>query len=482
MKDKDSIFDEKLKKELFNKVNSVPRDINEVFDTALDKVIKSKKYKKRKLIISISAASLACFILIGVTMPTYASKLPIIGSIFEAFNSLRYKNYDEYASDINITKESNGVKITIGKVIYDGINLDIFYTIESTEPMNTATYFLDNEIKINGNKTSFSSSSSGKILDDNKTYVGTISYSVNSNDYIPKELQEENLYGGYVEVPDEFMLSLQISKVGDFSDENDMNYVSGNWNFEIPISNSKLKDEVIEKDINISLDNINPQTAIKKIITTPINTAIQGVSRYDYGNNIDFMVFDDKGRYLEGKSSDGFGVGDTDATYQYYFSNNFKEVYSDSSSLTFIPYEIIRYNIDENNIKTQNGNAPIKLETPINLQGETSLKTYNGDDYGTITRIESLDGITKVYYKSNYVLLAAPREIHNITTGEIIKNSDNFDYMQLENTRYIHETGEVVVEFNTELVGDNYSISYYDHSVTEKFYLNEIFNIDISNK
>ena len=54
--------------------------------------------------------------------------------------------------------------------------------------------------------------------------------------------------------------------------------------------------------------------------------------------------------------------------------------------------------------------------------------------------------------------------------------------MQLENTRYIHETGEVVVEFNTEVVGDNYSISYYDHSVTEKFYLNEIFNIDISNK
>lgn len=479
MKDKDSIFDEKLKKELFNKVNSVPSDINEVFDTALDKAIKSKKYKNRKLITSISAASLACFILIGVTMPTYASKLPIIGSIFEAFNSLRYKNYDEYASDINIAKESNGVKITVSKVIYDEINLDIFYTIESTEPMNDIPYFLDNVIKINGKKTSFSSGSSGKILDDNKTYMGTISYSVNQKSYIPKELQEENLYGGYVEIPDEFILSLQISKVGDFKDEN---IINGNWDFEIPISNSKLKAEVIEKDINISLDNINPQTAIKKIITTPINTSIQGVSRYDYGNNIDFMVFDDKGRYLEGKSSDGFGVGDTDATYQYYFSNNFKEVYSDTSSLTFIPYEIIRYNIDENNSKTPNENAPIKLETPINLQGETSLKTSNGDDYATITKIESLYGITKVYYKSDYVLMAAPREIHNLTTGEIIKNSDDFDYMQLENTRYIHETGEVVVEFKTELLDDYYSISYYDHSLSEQVHLNEIFNIDIANK
>jgi len=345
--------------------------------------------------------------------------------------------------------------------------------------MNAVPYFLDSVIKINGKKTSFSSGESGEILDDNKTYMRTISYSVNQKYYIPKEIQEKNLYGGYVEVPDEFIFSLQISKVGYIIGEN---AISGNWDFEIPISNSKLKDEVIEKDINISLDNINPQTTIKKIITTPINTSIQGVSRYDYGSNVEFMVFDDKGRYLGSKSSNAFGVGDTDATYQHYFSNNFKEVYSDSNSLTFIPYIWIHYNMDENNIKIPNENAPIKLETPINLQGETSLKTSNGDEYATITKVESLDGITKVYYKSDYVLMAAPREIHNLTTGEIIKNSDDFDYMQLENTRYIHETGEVVVEFNTELVGDNYSISYYDHSVTEKVHLNNIFNIDISNK
>ena len=235
---------------------------------------------------------------------------------------------------------------------------------------------------------------------------------------IQDNIVDENYYDEYVEIPDEFMLSLQILKVGDLRRKNAIN---GNWDFEIPISNSKLKDEVIEKDIekdiDISLDNIQPLTAIKKIITTPINTTIQGVSRYNYGSSVEFMVFDDKGRYLETKLSEGFGVGDTDATYQHYFSNNFKEVYSDSSSLTFIPYTRIHYNMDENNIKTQNDNEPIKVETPINLQGETSLKTYNGDDYGTITRIESLDGITKVYYKSNYVLLAAPREIHNITTG-----------------------------------------------------------------
>lgn len=74
-----------------------------------------------KNICSICAICIVRPMLFGMTMPTYASNIPIIGSIFEMFNYKTFENYDKYALDLNITKESNGLKITINKVVYDEI-------------------------------------------------------------------------------------------------------------------------------------------------------------------------------------------------------------------------------------------------------------------------------------------------------------------------------------------------------------------------
>ena len=53
----------------------------------------------------------------------YAGNVPVIGDIFRFLDNRRtgiYDNYQEYSSTVNMTKESNSIKITINDAIYDG--------------------------------------------------------------------------------------------------------------------------------------------------------------------------------------------------------------------------------------------------------------------------------------------------------------------------------------------------------------------------
>lgn len=67
----------------------------------------------------------------GIIILIYVSNIFIIGSIFKMFNDKVYENYDKYILDLNIIKESNGLKMIINKVVYDGFELLLFYIVES---------------------------------------------------------------------------------------------------------------------------------------------------------------------------------------------------------------------------------------------------------------------------------------------------------------------------------------------------------------
>ena len=61
----------------------------------------------------------------------------------------------------------------------------------------------------------------------------------------------------------------------------------------------------------------------------------------------------------------------------------------------------------------------------------------------------------------------------------IVKTVDNFNSMELYTTRYLKESGELVVEYDGELVGDNYEVVYYDHSNEINVYSNNIFEVEV---
>lgn len=490
MKDRDDLFDNKIKEKLRVEHCTIPEEINSKIDETLNNLDKrSFNYKKAT---GICAACMVGVMVFGITMPTYASNIPLIGGIFESFNEKRLENYDKYASDINITKEYNGIKVTINKVVYDGLDLDIFYSIESDRPLQGNLDIWDSKMKINNKTTHFGGGSYGEFGNDNKTYIGRISYSVNSKVHIPEELVEQ-LYGeaGTYEIPEEFLLTLNIKSLGTED-------TKGKWNFEIPVSSELVKGKVNEIECSIDLSNIYEGTEVAKVMTTPINTSIQGITKVS-DDRLGFIVFDNKGRYLESKSGSGRG-GNVDGKYVSIFNYEFKEVYEDSEGIVVIPYiDIVGF---EDNDETTNGNsavessskigessatnetkaigpAPVKLVNKLNLDKETVISSDEGNEYSVITNVEVKDGKTKVYYKSPYSIYGAPYSIINNKTGEEIYTDINRQWLDFNAIEYLKDSDEYVITFEKELEHDDYSVVLYDQSKVMKVFYDNLFTIDV---
>lgn len=470
----DDLFDERIKQKLKSEINYIPYDTNKKIDDTINK-IKTRRFNIKK-ICSICVCCVGVTLFLGMAIPTYASNIPIIGSIFKIFNYKTYENYDKYASDLNITKESNGIKMTINKVVYDEMKLSVFYIIESDKEINFVPRFPGAELKIDGKVTTFSGGGPGKFSDDHKTYVGVMEYDVSKKNSVPKEVQEETLLGGYVDIPDKFVFTLNIDEIGTPDDNNS---IKGKWNFNIPVSSEKVNGKVNEKECNIDLSNIGSECHINKIITTPLNTVIQG-TRMDKDDNSDdlfFAVFDDKGRYIEDKSAHVTGHQDSDGNWIMYFNNNFKEIYDDTESLTFIPYK--QKFIESND--TENDEINNEITAKLNFKGETKLYSNDGKEYDSITKIENEGGKTKIHYKSEYGIKVAPIKIIDNKTGKNIL-SFNEDYSgreQMEATTYIYNSNEYVITCDKEITEGDYSIKTVDKSKSIETYNNDKFTINI---
>ncbi len=478
----DNIFDKEFKDKLKKEVNIVPDNINKAFDEALLKVQASKKKRSYKKVAGIVAVFIGIS-LVGISMTPYAKNIPVLRNIYETFNRKIYENYDKYASDINITKESNGIGITINKVIYDGFDLEVFYTVKSKEPMQATPRFINYKIKINGENVAFGWSSGGEFVEDNKVYMGHTSYSINSRRLLEEKLELGNKV---VEVPDEFILSLEINNVEFTGLEKN---IYGNWDFDIPVSNEKLKGYVKEFDVNFDLSAILDGLTINKVITTPINTIIQGYDNYTENNMIQFTVFDDNGRALSTKSGEGSGSATENGSFLNYFSKNFKEIYDDTESISIIPGVWIFPETENTTDSTSNRETATtelvpkdaKLITiPLNLQGETNLKTADGKDYGTITKVEIKEDRTYIYFKptiGNYDIFE--KIVDDNKDINVSYPVDNYYRNEETTTRYNKDTGEFIVEFTKPLTDGSYSISYYDNSGSEVYFFDKAITVDL---
>jgi hypothetical protein len=440
----ENYMDEIIKRELRKETIEVPEDIkSKINDTLVN--LNTRKKKKTKLKIAVSVAAIfVAFLTLGITMPAYAQNIPIIGSIFKLLDNGFYEEYDEYASDINVTKESNGVKVTISSIVYDGIDLNVAYTVERDEPMKSNPHILGKDFFINGNLTTFSSSGSGKFLDGNKTYIGVETFKV-SKDEVPREVQEKTLLGGYVEVPDEFTLTLRIKEF--------LGEINGDWNFNFQVASEKVNGKVKEIDVDKSLEKLATDMKVNKVITTPINTVLYTSSKNEKNvTDINYIVEDDKGRVLQMKS--GSGSGDDE---NFYSSYNFKEKYEDSKSLTFTPFT----QTYENNIET--------LKTDLNIKGESKISIENYGDV-VINKIEETGEGTKIYYNTKYGFLVYP---YMVTDKESGKKYNSITFPKEE------RVGEYSVVFEKIDNSKTYTIECEDISKGIKIYDDLKFTVNL---
>ncbi|OOM75792.1 hypothetical protein CLPUN_30260 [Clostridium puniceum] len=448
----DDLFDDEIRKKLKSEISYVPKDINQKIDDAVSSVEK-RKFNVKK-VSSICAICIIGILLLGMAMPTYASNIPFIGSILEKLN---YKNYKKYGSDLNITKESNGLKVTINKVVYDGLEIAVFYSIKSEEPMENKPNFIGAKLKINGKEAILGGEESGEILDDKNIYAGVIKYRVGIDQMIWKNTKEQDKNNEDIEMPNEFVLNLNIDKIG-----------VGKWTFDIPVSIETINDKIKEKECNIELRN---GYNINKIITTPINTELEGIIASDKSDNkyLQFSVFDDKGRHFLDEAGETYVHSDKDGKSHEHLSYMYKPIYDDTESLTFIPYT------DTTTVSDDTNNS---IAAKLNLKGETKLYSDNGKEYATITRIETSNEKTKIYYKSQYGIHVSPIYITNNKTDEEIIAFEDWQ-KNAEEIVYVNNSDEYVVTCDKVITEGDYSVKMTDESKSIEVYNNDKFTINI---
>lgn len=285
-------------------------EISENIDSAIDKgierasiEIRAKKNKKRRIFIASVAAVIITFFTFGITNPALASKMPIVGSVFECIEKgiLSPGNYSGYATKVNETVDSNGIKVTLSEVLCDGEGLYVTYKVESEVPFKY-TSFGDKPLnraqlqtREDYNRVSFSDKDldntgiaglEGKFVDEN-TFIGMERYYLKSLD---------------TDIPDEFNFDVKLNSIGTKGIEqyDEDQVFNGTWAFKVPVK----VDKSISKNIDINEDEGNG-FVLNSITITPFQMTIVNTNpnKKFYG----VRVTDDKNNEIHcdsGKISD----------------------------------------------------------------------------------------------------------------------------------------------------------------------------------
>ena len=266
---------------------------------ATEEKSKSSRHKRKKAI-GIVIAILVGFISIDIVSPALATKIPIVGRVFETIEKEIYfpGNYAEYATSINEKAYSNGIGVTLSEIVCDGQSLYVTYVVESDEPFKDVSYLDSEELNMNQllmeqyyNKVDFTDERldnsgiaglEGKFIDKN-TFVGVDKYHLS--------LLES-------EIPDEFVFQTKIAVIGNYAkNQEDKDYYKwGTWAFKVPVTvNKNLKRNVDLTKEDVESNNIK----IQSISITPFDMVID-VSYDEYvDNNYIPIVYDENGQELQ---------------------------------------------------------------------------------------------------------------------------------------------------------------------------------------
>lgn len=279
----------------------ITENINESIDKAIDNGIerafmelKFKKSKKRKIAIGFTAACLGLLFALGAINPALASKLPILGNVFQSIEKNIYfpGNYSQYATSVNEMVSNNGINVTLSEILCDGEGLYVTYIVESEKPFKytswgdkplTRKQLITREAY---NKVSFSN----KEL-DNTGFAGLEGKFINENTFIGME--RYYLKSLETEIPNTFDFQVKLTSIGTkglSEKDKDQNF-NGTWAFKVPVK----VDKSISKNIAVNYKGANG-FSLDSITITPFNVVVNNTnSNYD---NYSIRVFDDNNNEL----------------------------------------------------------------------------------------------------------------------------------------------------------------------------------------
>ncbi|MHC8514718.1 DUF4179 domain-containing protein [Sporosarcina sp. ITBMC105] len=323
MKDKKDIY-QLLNEMDFNDSEMEEMEISEFDRAKAKKKLKAsirRKRKKQGWKMKVVAAVVVCGLgvsTLSLAFPAHAGDIPIIGDVFRFLDNGRtgiYDNYQEYSSAVNLTEESDGVRITINDAIYDGKTVLLTYSMESEKDLGEKPF-------------------AGGYLDIKGTNGGTGSNQISqvgTNQYVGL------ITGSRLDEKDPESVKVQW-KVDHITIEETQEEIKGKWNFSLSLKASANDVQLFGQ----SAEQDGVKVTVDKISVTPMSFIVyynQLVSKAisDKWHNVDveIEVRDDLGNRYEGFGNGGYGnVNDT----QMNWSKTFQKLDPNATKLIITPY------------------------------------------------------------------------------------------------------------------------------------------------
>lgn len=296
------------------------------------------KRRKRKQIPKIAGAAAAILLMVnitaGIAFPAYAEKIPFLASVFDYFNDenkVVFEGYEEFATDIGVTKESNGISITVTDAVYDGENVTIAYTMKSGKELGTRP----------GLEGSF-------IIEElEKRYQ----YGGYSTRYLAEKVGEHEYAGLFVyqlvkgSKPEEVHINWDGHTVMDFKNVSTAH--KGDWDFQFHLKKLESKTTKLA-DAGVLLQENGIEINMSKMVTTPVSTTLYMTERVLHdqfqppiddwlGIDVEYKVVDNLGN--EYKTINAYDIGvhrELNNLGQTRLMMNV--IHEDAKSLTVTPY------------------------------------------------------------------------------------------------------------------------------------------------
>ena len=274
----------------------VPENLDVFIDEAVDKAYAKRGKNILKKVSGIAAASIALVMVVGITKPAIASKIPPLQSVFETIqdNINATGKYSKYATSVNKSIINSGVEVTLSEVICDGESLYISYIVESEKPFKNLGYdILERQILYEGKgRVNFTNETlddggiagiEGKFIDDN-TFVGVEKYNLG---FLGRDS------GEIVEIPDNFefeILMKNIRAIPVIGDDKEELIREGKWGFKVDVN----VDKSISKNIDVKIES-EDEIGINEVVITPFEIKVKTQHSNSKKNNYHIRLTDENG-------------------------------------------------------------------------------------------------------------------------------------------------------------------------------------------
>lgn len=355
----------------WNKLAISEETENRILGKIEQKLQSQRKFPVLKL--KLKPAFIAAIVII-ILVTTIAASAPMIlkmlGGNIDFFNTDIQTHYSadqelikQYSSEVGVTAERNGFSFTVDNAAFDGIFMNVFYTLKSETPLDeeakkNTTIFHRIELAIPG--YTLLPNKYGSLMNDHyfvsdNEIKGVQRFIITDNLPDMFNIQVQCWY--YYEFPEGTKTPLNIELTVDMS-ESKINIIKATPNISAIITQKNVNYiEGLQHDITIDKVSVSPLGNILVITekggTDPLNWEL-------FGN---YFIVDDKGNFYgqAGFFIDGRKNWEDDITYYIEFCGN---VPSDVQYFKLIPYnfepigEIIPYDEDYSKSKAYISDLP----------------------------------------------------------------------------------------------------------------------------